>query len=375
MKWVVRIVAVAVALVLIAVVFAAAAVSRETNRILGDAQGKVLADWNRFAPDITADTARWASDPLFAARDGGDAAPVLFAHLRWEGVDGGGTTDVPEPLVDQLRSWGGEFARHAGDAGESDVDVKWLSQLAQYGYWDIEPIGGPLDGHPFEPLSEPLPNFVDLGPLAKVRLMQGLTTGTHVMAGAEVRELARLCFTSENLIGEMVGVMLLNLERQAHQEAVRRGLDVTGWAPVSEEDALKLKRLLWATKGPHSPLATGQLAATEVRVGRCSSLREGMAMAHFGRRFSEGLIPERYAAWTAALAKNDCRLRRLRAAWASKTTEGQLPLDSSAHCEGDSFACRAPQLAPDVPFVRSYVGASLLAAGDPGWFKYYDESR
>ncbi len=114
-------------------------------------------------PLIEADEARWVTDPLFLPRDGGDAAPLFFSHVRWEGADGG--APVSTELSAKLRFDGG-WPQNVDQLDVSNVDTAWPAQLGEYGFLDIESTG-PLEAAAWTPTYEPVPNFIDLQTFAK----------------------------------------------------------------------------------------------------------------------------------------------------------------------------------------------------------------
>lgn len=342
----------------------------EVRERVRTAQERALADWRTFAPRIEADVARWRADPLILARDGGDAAPLLFEHVRWDGVLR--ESPVPYALTQQLNQPDGGWVHAAGPELEA-LDVSWLSGLQGFGYWNAQ---APAS-MPFKAFNEPLPKFTDAQLFAKAALVKGLAAGDARPAARDVRELARLCFTTEQLIGEMIAVSLLNLERRAYDQARARGQSVEGWEPVSEADVNALKRVAWAAVAPHSMMATGDLEAAEVPVGYCTGLGEGVLQAYYLRGYLETELPLRYAAIERALAQQRCRLVRARAAWTGGTGEGQLPVSGEAFCMGDDGTtkkdCAVPGFVMSLPFVRPFVGNTLVLIAAPDWLKQYRE--
>lgn len=377
MKWLVGIFVGLAVLGLIGAVTFGVQLNKKAGDAFSTSQRQLADDWARWAPDIVADDARWKDDPLLQPRDGGDAAPLLFAHVRWEAAADAGvrTSELPDALIASLKQWGPDWPKYAGDAGVEQLDLQWMAQLSAYGYWDLEPVGGPLDAVPFAPLTEPIPYFIDVQNFAKVRLLQGLGSGDARVAAAEVRELARLSLTAEHLVAEMIGVALLGMERKAYDESVARGLPVDGWVPVAEADQRRLKRVLWAALAPFTLAATGPVTQGEVSSGRCSALKEGLTMAHFLRGYLEERLPERYASLSKALDESPCRLRRHRAVWTKKATEGQLATSVGELCGNpttrDDALCSAPADVIQLPFVRAYIGLNLASLSTTDWFEFY----
>lgn len=338
---------------------------REVERVLRE-------DWARFEPRIVSDQARWTAEPLVGPHPGADAAPFLSGYVRWE--EDRRDSPIPAALSEQLRTWDDDFA-HVDDAAVEELDLGWLSQLPKYGFWDLESAGSPLERAAFELWTEPLPRFADVANVAKARLLQGLKRGDARAAAAEVRELARLCLTTEVLIGNMTAVALIGHERRAHEEAVKRGQPVEGWTPFSQADQQALKRALWAAPAPVQLLATAPLAGQSLRVGRCAGLREGIGVAFSLRRFMGEELPGRYAELTEALAKSDCRLRRPRVAWSDPQAKGALPDRGSAVCTGSPgepvVNCPVPDVVVHLPFVRGFIGNTLATIAKHDGFQFY----
>lgn len=340
------------------------------NATLREGQARAAAQQRAFAAQVMADHRRWQHDPLFARRDGGDAWPVLAERVGWDGRPA--TAALPASLTAGLADAGADWPRAALDT--SEVDLSFFSMLGDAGFWDLEAPGSPLHGAPYQGPQDPVVSFRDVMALAKVRLIRGLATKELRPALDEVHELARLCLTTESLVGNMVAVALLDFERKAAAEAVSRGLDVVGFPVPSEEDTRSLKRTLWAV--PH---ATSLLAPNEPldpafpMVGRCAALAE-LSVPLFLRPFAGPVLPARYATFTTMLNESDCRLRRLRAAWAT-TGEGEVPLSGDVYCRttrsSTAAICDTPDFVVRLPFIRPAIGAALASTAAPDWLEHY----
>lgn len=330
------------------------------------AHAELVKDQERFAPLVAADQRRWEHDPLVARRDGGDAAELLFQHLAFDDAPApaGG---LPASLRARIADAGADWI-HGGLEVEA-VDTRWMSELARYGYWDIEGPSTPLWNAPFNGLTEPLPSFGDAPMFAKVRLLQGLERGELGPAIDETNELARLCLSSETLIGELVGVSLLGTVRKASLEATRRGLDAGVERVLSEEESKSLRRVLWASGARSSVLG----ATHPAPVLTCGGLRE-LTSALYLRPLARHFIPERYRELDAELERAPCRLRRLRAAWAS-ASEGQVD-EAQALCSGGAGdpLCGRSTLVLRLPLARAAVGAQLVTLASTDWYRDYRDA-
>jgi hypothetical protein len=230
------------------------------------------------------------------------------------------------------------------------VDTSWVKQLGQAGYWDVESAPSPLADRPVS-LGEPEPVFTDLVAVGRAHLVAGLLSGDARGAGRDVRQLARLCFTSERIPGAITAIALLGLERRARDAAAQRGLPTDGWDPVSEDDQRALKRLLVAGSLPYTLHAVGA-GARWVPPLSCSGAEEVLVADLYMRGFLKSELRHRYAELTQAIETSPCRWRRLRAAWASPAELGQsLPW----------------------PADRG-VGYSVANRQDFGWYDHYRDA-
>lgn len=325
------------------------------------------ADRVLFAEAVLADHRRWSLDPLVTPRDGGDAAPLLFQHIGSENVPPPPGA-VPLALRAALADAGTEWTERTFDLGA--IDTGWMGQLSSYGFWDIEGEGTLLEERPFNGLQEPLPLFVEAQLHAKVRLLQGLERGDIGPAIDETNELARLCLSSESLIGEMVGAALLGMAHKAGLAADRRGLDAGTARRYSEEEIASLRRFRWAMGERVSVLSSSTAAAQPPAT--CGAMRE-LTVALYIRPYARQFIPERYRQLDAILEASPCRLRRLRAAWA-RHGEGEAE-DATALCTADeNLLCGGSQLVLRLPLAKAAIGAKLVVLGEVDWFKSYRDA-
>lgn len=343
---------------------------------LREQQQSAAAAFARFEPRITADEARWRAHPLLAHRDGDDAGPLLQKHVGWGDADA--PEAIPTSLIEAFARFKDTWPAHVDELDVDGVDLGWMSSLQGFGHWDLEGPGSPLDSRPLDPLAEPAPRFIELQDIARVRLAQGLRTGDARAAARDVRELARLALTTESLVGVLAGSSLLAIEARAHDEASRRSpAAVEGWTPISADDRAALRRLLYAAPAPFMMVATPPLASHSVVVGSCAGLREGLITAGLARPFVEDDFADRYASLSSSLSSSGCRLTRMRAAWADPASPAWR-LGGSAVCAAvdgsNGDGCGVPDAVLTVPFMRTWVGSTLLAIALPNWFATYDEA-
>jgi hypothetical protein len=114
------------------------------------------------------------------------------------------------------------------------VDLSIFKALNQFDHWDIEN-NSPLatlidDGRFIAPEKQPIPQTVDLLSFAKLRLAQGAELREPKQALVQVRSLARLLLTTENIHLLSSGLSMLDIERRAFRYYVDKGLmEETDW--------------------------------------------------------------------------------------------------------------------------------------------------
>lgn len=212
-------------------------------------------------------------------------------------VDGGvaippGTLTVPDTLRTALRNASSFMDADLAGAGLEDalagLDTSRLSGAHAFDHWALTGAGSPLTpAATWTAADAPYPNFIELIDAAKVHLLQGARAGTLPQAARDVRQLARLCLTTESLLGAMVGLALAGHERHAYEWAVAHGVDVGDWTPV---DAARLERAKAVVKvaplflGATANEATFGRALACAEVSRCVGLTEAVL-------FGGGLAP------------------------------------------------------------------------------------
>ncbi len=301
-------------LIALVVIGLTTAVRTHGSFLVHKARQTLEADWRAFAPRIKADEAQWATHPLIAKVDGPDAAAFLAQHLRFAG--GTWQASLPTPVVGNLTSWGAFWVDHVDDPSLSALDLRWMGQLESFGFWEFEGPAGPYADQPWY-ASVPMQVFDVIELVAKARLLEGLRAGRAGDAAKDVRALARLLLTTEDFRTTWPAMKLLELERAAFDEALRRGQPVGAWMPVSAADQGSLWRLLDISEGPYLLQAPAELSRWEPKVGACAGLRTGALMARSYRSFVKEEFRDRYVSLALALAKSPCRLRRVRRAWLS----------------------------------------------------------
>lgn len=244
--------------------------------------------------------AELATDPFFQrGLRTKDAAALLNPLVGFDGpaVDGGvpvppGTLTVPEDLRAALTDGAFFLDADLADAGLEDalgaVDTSMLSRVHEFDHWELTGAGSPLTpAASWTAGLAPYPRYIQLVAGAKVHLVKGARAGALPQAAKDVRQLARLCLSSESLLGALVGLAIVEDEREAHEWAVAHGVDVGDWTPVDAgrlERAKALLRMASVFLGPAADEATFGRALACAEVSRCIGLSETVTLGG-------GLVP------------------------------------------------------------------------------------
>lgn len=298
-----------------------------------------------------------AADPFFhQARTHGDAAAVLNGWVAWENGKGspvlpaGSPLTVPPGLPQTSRDMPDWLTR---ELDLSKLDFSWMEKLHAYDYWTITDFPG-RSGAKFTYLEMRLPWFVSLQTWAKFRLRAGIARKEPLPAARDVRQLAWLSYRSDSLIGAMVAVAILKLERDAHDAHPELA---EGWSPMEPAQLERMKQVMWgATNYAH--VVAGAEVARKSRtcatppVGACVGLSEAAGFAKYLEPLVRGELEPSYQELEKALAETDCPAALGKTAWRDGNTLMETPevaRDLGATTE-----------AANVPFLGKYVVGNVL---------------
>lgn len=321
-----------------------------------------------------------AAPPFALPGTARDAGAFLNARVGWSGakppIDAfraahpAALLIAPAPLIARLKGYGDRWPEHADDPDLAAVDTSFLRGLLEYDHWDWER-GSPseLDGSIGG--SAPWPELGNLVTLAKIRLLQGLANGDSAQAGREVRQLARLMYSTESLVGASMSALVLGMERAAYDRlvATKGAAAAEGWTAVSPDAQRRFARVGWAMASLFHPLAPQveadhALRADPASFGRCAGLSQAAGGAIYARPlFDDGTLRARFSALDEALrsSASSCRLRRVReAAAAGANAKGALRGSLDELCEGQGAFCRVLYR---LPGARAKAGQILLLIG------------
>lgn len=294
--------------------------------------------------------------PLLAPRAGDrDAGPLFSQRIRRLKV----TAKEAEPAMPALGLAAGTHEaivddwRHAAPSLWANVDFSWMATLGDFDYWDLEALGpAPLAGVSIAPV----PNLVDVGDWVRLRLAKGLHDGDLPRAQSEVRELARLLLTTEDLGTILVGASFLGTAASARTPEVFEG-------PVTREDRLRMSRATFATFAFTIVGAPEEAEPDfkDIRFGRCVALHDAVMLALPLRSgLSEARLRDVAVLGRLLAEAPECRLRSLRRKWAAP--DEPLPAERTL----------LRRLTMAIPWTRHFQGDTLLnISSAQDWFRGY----
>ncbi len=215
-------------------------------------------------------------------------------------------------------------------------------------------------------------------------MLLGLKSGDLGPALIEARALARLCASTELLIGDLFAVAMAGNERTAIEAARARGIDVDAviaaadFAVDDEATVDRYKRACFATSVAYRLDEVSPGLADHVHICRCSGLQEGIAGADMLRAFASDRYASRYQALESQLSSSNCRLKNARAGFATGKSrdaiENLRTLCNMSDGLNDDPICSAPGVVARMPLMREAIGEVLLSIGEPDWLARYREA-
>ena len=346
-------------LALVPVVLAAALIGAalsmriQTARVLANYASDRLTEAQ--VQQLIADTVRVSALSILPAHRGTrDAGVVLNRILR---------LSSDHAKADEPAWWDNERvsraldcpSQHGEDVGTFPTclstvpsgDLSMLASLSAYDTWDPASSGPEARRlarpHRESVLENPAPLYEPIYNLAKLRLAQGFASGDVLPALVEVRQLAKLTWSTENIMGELVAMGMLKDERATYEAAVAKGkLDPAAWTPVSEADANAIKHatigLIGLYLGFAPPDALDRLhAVVPEPPATCGAATEAARTLGLMRRYFTQTWPgeidlsDRLPAVDGVLRSDRCRWSAIGEAWRERPLDWDLaPVQASA---------------------------------------------
>ena len=338
-----------------------------------------------FLDDYLKDQSDLASVPLLnqtfsRTNDAGTLLNPVFAwHPGFEGEDSvpakGTPLAIKERYKEALLRYGKDWIAHNSWFNQEAFDYKIFEQIRPFDHWDLE-INSPIEkvGSATSPylnsIELPIPDVTDIVVLSQLYMMKAIDTKQTMQTLKDVRHLAELMLSSENMSLEMTALRLLDYERVAYNHYIKNKLlNESDWEPLSATVISQATRAWPATAGylrviTHEKTFT-KVFGNQMPVGLCAAvntsaphdiLLKPMLLPRF---FLEVDFRDHFARHEQLLnfAKGRCRLKYVTRLMSAGQSYDRLPM---------------PSLFAYLPYSRRTYGMKLATVGFTGFETYAD---
>lgn len=304
--------------------------------------------------------------------------PLFSWHPGFNGEDSvlasGELLEIKERYKEAALRYDKEWMQHNSWFNQATFDFSILEKLRNYDHWDLE-LESPIEkvgvSEPYlNGIEIPIPDVTNLTVLAQFYLMKAVDTKNTVQALEDIRHLASLMLSTENLSVEMSGLRLLDYERVAYNYYVKHGLiKEASWEPFSSAILSQATRAWPATAG-YIRLFTQDTAFNKVfkerkPTGLCAAVNTAIphdlllkSMLH-PRIWPEPSFSHEYARHEELIrtAKSQCRLKYVTRLMSASASYNRVPV---------------PFPYQYLPFSRRTYGMKLATVGFTGFEIYAD---
>lgn len=210
--------------------------------------------------------------------------------------------ELSKEMSDRVRHWGKEWLGHSAEARSLALDFAWMNELHKFDHWDAYETG-PLHeylaspGVKATPWSIPIPRYGVFQDYAKLRLLRGIANGDLLSALRDTRQLARLLYSNEILVGGLVAVNILGFERAAYEYGLaHRMIKLDQWQPLSADNLIRAKRAIYSFGEIFSPWVDAGLMervfdGKTATAGMCIAISEQLPAAALNRALFKKKLP------------------------------------------------------------------------------------
>lgn len=210
-----------------------------------------------------------------------DAAYFMGVRVGFERAERPpGLLMLPKDVSARLQSYGAEWPSRIAPTDLRGLDFAWMRQAMEFDHWTLTSDGPSRSAEPKTLWEESTPNYFVLLEWSKLRLAAGLANGDVGQASKEVRHLASLVHSQDILLAQMFSLSLIGVDQNARRAAESRGIDVTGWPSVREEDRATASGLIISGYGFLVPKVPPELQrkAIECSNAPCAGIVEAIAL-------------------------------------------------------------------------------------------------
>lgn len=263
-----------------------------------------------------------SSIAFFTIGSGGihDASHILNGLVSWPNLPQ--ALKLPTTLNNQL-SQTNDISTIKINWNNYDLDFQWMQVLKKFDHWSFDLASPYKQNSNYTPYSTSRPDFQELVTWGQLRLLKGRDNHDLQQALNEVRQLARLLYSTESKAGVNASIDLLRSETQVVKKTLLDDNSFKDWPFISIELLDKSKLLFQSRTLLLDPRISESLfhRFSQFTVGRCfhifQSLHTHMILRQY---FSEKYSPSIDRMKTLESATQlGCRKSLVRKAWNSNT--------------------------------------------------------
>jgi hypothetical protein len=355
------------------------------NRLsVAPAIATVQATQKEFLEDYLKDQADLKTVPLLNQPFGQtkNAGTLLNSTFSWHpgffGEDSVPATaeqiDIKDRFKQAVIRYEKEWMEHNSWFNQESYNFVIFENLREFDHWDLDtesPIEKVGVKHPYlNGIELPIPDVTNLMVLSQLYLMKAVDTKQFTQTLKDIRHVASLLLSTENLSLEMSGLRLLDHERIAYSYYVKhKFIKETDWEPVPAAVLMQATRAWPATAGYIGVLTPdaiyNQVFKNNKPVGLCAALNTSLPHDILlkpmlrPRLWPEVSFRKQYERHDELiqLAKPQCRLKYVTRLMKAGESYHRLPV---------------PSILAVLPFSRRTYGMKLATVGFSGFEIYAD---
>lgn len=346
-------------------------------------------------PTITEDIAALEKYPFFRKTSQGqsDAGPFLTPLVRWD--NNPSQLDLSEPLREKLKALNEvqDFSNFQMNWNQSPLDFAWMGRLHQFDHWGYDLYGPQYEeDKPHKLYSAPFLDYSLLSQWGRLRFFKGRDEGQLLAAFKDIRKLAELLYTHDNLAGVMTALALLRTERLAYESLDAAAQKTLPWQPITLEDYERGKRFFWAQPSFLDLRFTDEFfqKTSKIPVGLCLRVSEAIYTSIAGRLLLQADYPTAFARLEKLVKDTQptCRNSFIRKAWNNPDFNGLFEKDQDVYTmfkfldDGEqkqtSFSSYGAVPFKDLdqhPKLKSALGHILAELAHPNYLNLYQQTQ
>lgn len=372
-------IALAVLVILILVCFNAS-----VNRIFVHPELEDMENhFNKYWPEVESDIGRLEAERMFRpSRYLNDIGERLNSSFEWKngtaGVREGSLLYISNETVQTIKQKGhGWVALDPSDINEN-IDFSWLELLAHYDYWDLNKAiidhAGPRIFYPHMPI----PEISILLIWSKLAFIWSKDEKNFLETSANVRKLANLLYSTNNLIASLTAVKILRIEHEFKSAMLKNDVPVpNSWRTFGDEVTDAAKAVLFAKAwAANIFMSTDNIARVfpneEILIGDCLCIHETALNALMFKENLKRKQNKQFEIITNALEKyqNDCNTIPIKQLWEGKTEKEIVSILDAISEPTSTFDCLFKYLGK-LPLFKETIVKVLFVISLPNAFVEY----